>query len=236
MIHATALPHGAQHLPSTPAQARPDPTRIAAISGAIALNVAVMLALLRPVDLPLPSLKDLGDRIVVQWIEPVPVVPPPPLPPQIIPDTPQPPAPATRTPIPPTPVAPTSSEQARPMDIVVEPAPPATPTFNEPITATPTTPLAGPLTGAALAMREAPRPTYPREALRDGREGVVQLLVMVDRNGNPTDVRIQRSSGHRDLDQAARQQVLRRWRFHPAMHEGRAVDASGLVEVAFTLQ
>jgi len=47
---------------------------------------------------------------------------------------------------------------------------------------------------------------------------------------------VQSSSGNRSLDEAARKHVLKRWMFRPAMQGGRAVQAIGLVPVAFSLQ
>ena len=72
-------------------------------------------------------------------------------------------------------------------------------------------------------------------AMSDARSGTVLLQVLVDTDGRPLDVRIARSSGHRELDEAARQQVLRRWHFQPAIRGGAPVQAIGLVPVAFSL-
>ena len=238
-----ALPHGPlhaasrfHHLPS--ARPAPDPVRISAIAGAIAINIGVLLALLRPMDLPLPSLETLGQRVPVQMVDVRPKPLPPEKPPELVRDTrpdpaPRPPLPQTRAPTPAAPAVPVELPGA--MDIPAEAIPPThaagTSEGSEAVATLP-----GPLTGANLALRDAPRPAYPRDALLDGRQGVVRLLVKVDREGRPLEVTVERSSGHRDLDQTARQQVLRRWRFHPAMHEGRAMEASGFVEVAFTLE
>ena len=54
-------------------------------------------------------------------------------------------------------------------------------------------------------------------------------------DGKPIDVRIERSSGHRMLDVAARKQVLAKWRFRPAMQDGHRVQAIGLIPVDFHL-
>lgn len=89
--------------------------------------------------------------------------------------------------------------------------------------------------GSQLAYASAPAPAYPRNALRDGTEGTVILEVTVDENGKPIDVVIATSSGSRELDRAAREQVLRAWRFQPAMQDGHAVRAIGRVPVNFTL-
>jgi protein TonB len=59
--------------------------------------------------------------------------------------------------------------------------------------------------------------------------------VLVDVDGRPLEVTIQRSSGNRDLDAAARRQVLRKWTFRPAMKDGRAVQAIGIVPIDFNL-
>ena len=61
------------------------------------------------------------------------------------------------------------------------------------------------------------------------------LQVRVGVDGSPVDVAVARSSGVRALDQAARLQVLKHWRFQPAMRDGQAVEALGLVPVAFSL-
>ena len=105
-------------------------------------------------------------------------------------------------------------------------------------TASPDTiePQAGtPLPGVRLEYLQAPAPGYPRDALRDGIQGTVMLQVLVDVDGRPLDVQIQHSSGNRQLDNAARRQVLERWMFRPAMKDGRAVQAIGLVPIAFNL-
>ena len=71
--------------------------------------------------------------------------------------------------------------------------------------------------------------------LRAGDEGTVLLRVLVDETGRPREVSIETSSGHRLLDQAAREQVLAKWRFHPATRQGRAVAAYALVPIDFKL-
>ncbi|MCD9005384.1 energy transducer TonB [Luteimonas sp. XNQY3] len=55
------------------------------------------------------------------------------------------------------------------------------------------------------------------------------------RDGRPMDVRLHRSSGHRELDRAAMRHVQRHWTFQPAMRDGVAVEAIGLVPIAFDL-
>ena len=91
------------------------------------------------------------------------------------------------------------------------------------------------LAGAQLQYRSAPPPAYPIQSLRNHEQGTVLLRVEVDSHGQPVAVSVERSSGSRNLDQAARQQVLRHWRFEPAQRDGMAVPAIGLVPVQFSL-
>ena len=70
----------------------------------------------------------------------------------------------------------------------------------------------------------------------DGIEGTVLLKVLVDVDGKPLSVEIERSSGNRRLDDAARRQVLRKWMFRPAIRDGQAIQVFGMVPVSFSLQ
>lgn len=94
---------------------------------------------------------------------------------------------------------------------------------------------AGPPSLETLAYDVHPAPRYPRQALRAGKEGTVTLRVLVDEQGWPKSVEIEHSSGHRELDRTAREHVLAKWRFHPAMRQGRAISAYALVPIDFRL-
>lgn len=208
-----------------------DPNRIAAGSGALALNAVLVLALLAPVARPIAErLAPEPDIVFVQPVKRLPVRPPLPLP--IEPERPRRPAPADP--------APRVQPDGPPAQTVV---PDAT---GEPAAATTTgldtrsepgdiAPPVAATVGAGLQYIDAPPPPYPRTALQERRTGTVMLEVLVDTEGRPVDVRIVQSSGHRDLDQAARRQVLKRWRFRPANEDGRTVQALGLVPVEFHL-
>lgn len=72
------------------------------------------------------------------------------------------------------------------------------------------------------AIREAkpdylknPAPVYPHLARERGWEGVVMLKVLVEKNGKPSQVLVEKSSGYKILDQAALKSV-RNWEFLPA--------------------
>lgn len=83
-----------------------------------------------------------------------------------------------------------------------------------------------------LAIR--PQPTYPLQALRAGEEGTVLVLAQVDVDGKVTDARVVHHSGSSILDRAAPNEV-RRWKFEPALHDGRPVIASVEVPVNYRL-
>ncbi len=83
-----------------------------------------------------------------------------------------------------------------------------------------------------LASNQAPK--YPPQALRSGVEGSVSVRVEVDASGMPTDVKVVERSGERsrDLDRAVTDAV-RKWRFEPAMENGKAVAGAVVVPVEF---
>ncbi|PTN54951.1 energy transducer TonB [Stenotrophomonas panacihumi] len=206
-----------------------DPSRILALSTAIALHLLALLLLLIP--LSHRAMPPAPQPVTPRWQMPI-TVPTPPVPIPIAPNEPrpvQPPTPIHRS-VPTPPVA-------QPSEALVDNAVNALPANDTP--AVPTTDI-GPATtppqvGASLQYLRAPPPSYPRAALKDRLQGTVLLQVRVDTDGRPVAVDIARSSGHRVLDQAAQQQVMRQWRFRPAMQDGHAVEAIGLVPVAFSL-
>lgn len=212
---------------SQPFAFRFDPSRILALSTAIALHLLALLLLLIPLSHRAPPVEPRTPT--PRWQLPV-TVPTPPVP---VPITQHPPTPPT------APVHPVALDPphaiAPPVADAADFAQPADPVpAADPMDAGPTG-IAPPTVGASLQYLRAPAPTYPRAALHDHLEGTVLLQVRVDVEGRPVAVDIARSSGHRLLDQAARQQVLQRWRFRPAFLDGRAVEAIGLVPVAFSL-
>lgn len=225
MVHALAHPR----LQAGQLQERPNATRIAAFSGAIAVNVIALLLLLMPITTPQPiALPDADPPFV--WIVPdkkpevVPIVSPRQTP------RPQKTEPAVR-PQPQANVAPTDDQV-----VVVQGSEAVAPVIDTVVESTTIQAATGPIAAVRLEYADAPAPAYPRDALRMKLEGTVLLQVLVDVDGRPLDVQVQTSSGHRQLDEAARRHVLKRWMFRPAMREGRAVQAVGLVPVAFALQ
>jgi protein TonB len=86
-----------------------------------------------------------------------------------------------------------------------------------------------------LAYLHAPPPRFPTAALRRQQQGTVLLEVLVDEQGVPRVVTLVRSSGYPLLDGEARRHVLKRWRFRPALRDGVAIPARGLVPLRFAI-
>ena len=79
-----------------------------------------------------------------------------------------------------------------------------------------------------------PRPSYPPEAYRSREEGTVVVMAQVDAMGNASDVELVKRSGSRVLDRAAMNEV-RKWKFKPAMKDGKAVASAVKVPVDYRL-
>ena len=228
--------------PATPPRhlsLRLDATRISGISSAIALHLVALGLLMMPARTPMPT-DAVGPRIRVEPLfEPLPPPPPPP-PIQVEVVQRKPIRPATRPTPARLPTATASQPVASNIDIAVIEAPAIIVDHGDPAPALPAggdiTPAdSGPLAGIALQYLLKPKPSYPREALQAGMQGTVLLRVTVDEKGRPVDVQVEKSSGHRLLDRAAREQVLRRWSFVPAQRNGVAVKAVGTVPVDFRI-
>jgi len=206
---------------------RIDTSRILALSTAIALHLLALSLLLIP--LSRRAMPDPPAPITPRWQMPI-LVPTPPLPPMPIekkqPPTVDPIVPVTSAP----PVVPTTDVAiVESVATTAAPSAPSTDSLAAPESVSPALP------GASLRYLQAPPPAYPRAALTGRQQGTVLLQVRVGVDGAPVEVVVAHSSGFRALDQAARQQVLKHWRFQPAMRDGQAVEALGLVPVAFSL-
>ena len=78
-------------------------------------------------------------------------------------------------------------------------------------------------------------PRYPESARRRQEQGRVMVGVSVATDGTPIDTRVDASSGHPALDEAA-MDAVRRWRFVPGTQNDRPVVASAQVPIVFRLQ
>jgi periplasmic protein TonB len=208
---------------------RLDFTRIAAEAGAITINAVALLLLLAPMSVHVPAVEQSETFIPILPLQPrqPPLPPPPPkrvevTRPRVVPTTPA--VVQQKIEVQPMPIVeplngdlPVDSAQAAKADLGIGHA------------------IAEPLVGAHLEYEIASPPPYPVDAIRNSLTGTVMLRVLVDVDGKPIDVWIERSSGHRVLDAAARKHVLAKWRFRPAMQDGRTVQAMGLIPVDFHL-
>ena len=230
---AHALPSSAGFALLKPAE-KPhlDPARILTMSGTIAINLLAFGLLMMPLSMPPPAIPvDEKPRDQFRWIpreKPKPEVV------DFVKDTkPAPPIakPVEQRPITPKPIEIASSEviTTSGTEFVPDASENTGPTESNIPASTGPAPM-------QLEYRLAPAPTYPKRALQQRLTGTVLLQVLVGLDGRPLDVSIAQSSGHRDLDEAARAQVLKRWSFQPATKNGQAVQAIGMVPIQFALQ
>ncbi|MGB6144596.1 MAG: energy transducer TonB, partial [Rhodanobacter sp.] len=139
-------------------------------------------------------------------------------PPKIIQQVNPPPTPPPPTPPPPVTEVSANAVQAPP------PAPPAPPAPPPDIAA-----------GSDLSYGTRPSPPYPPMAARQRHEGTVTLLILVGLDGSPKSVEVEKSSGYRELDRAAKDWVMRHWKFNPEVKAGKKVEGYARVPINFNL-
>lgn len=99
--------------------------------------------------------------------------------------------------------------------------------------------MGGPETQATRGVFLAPvllvkiEPAYSEEARKGKVQGTVVLLVEIDANGRPRDIRVRRPLGFGLEERAV--EAVGRWRFRPAYRDGKPVPCSAQVEVNFKL-
>lgn len=79
------------------------------------------------------------------------------------------------------------------------------------------------------------RPSYPSTARRLGAEGTTLLRVYVAADGRVTDVQLDQTAGHPDLDRAAAEAV-RRWKFEPGRRGSEPIGMWVRLPVQFVLK
>ncbi|MEO8366859.1 MAG: energy transducer TonB [Pseudoxanthomonas sp.] len=211
-------------------ETRPELSRILAIAAVILVHVLAFLLLLVPLaDSQLQIAAPKQER----WTLPV-EIPTPPTPPVVVPVVPHQPV-VTPTDSHPVTHDPQTSNPAI-VDQGTQPAtaqPAITSDFTGNIGPVDTSPVQ---LGSQLETVTATAPRYPRDEARAGVQGRVLLRILVGIDGRPLEVTIDQSSGNRTLDKTAREHVLKTWVFKPAMRNGQAVQAYGLVPIDFTMQ
>lgn len=206
--------------------------RVVAIAVVVALHVFAFGRMLLPTP---PKASERGARVELPIPIPRDVPPPPPPPPRVITPVPKiippivtPPRPQERRPIDPPPQS--LPQQAHVADRGEERAPPPVPTV-----APSGPPVAAKPAAAELVATVATAPQYPAREQRLGIQGSARLRILVGVDGRAREVEVLGTKGSPAFGRAARQQVMRRWRFQPAEREGRAVEAWGTVTILFRL-
>ncbi len=203
-------------------------SRTGSITLALTLHITALLLLALPVDQPAPATAPERAVTTITLIEatPLPVELPLPVEPKPLPRIPRerPAAVAAHVPV---------TESSATTALAVAPAAIDSPVDHQPVAMTGPASAGG--TNVSLAYIDVVNPRYPRDARRLGEQGTVLLSVQVDRDGRPTRIDIERSSGSRRLDRAAREAV-QQWRFRPVQVDGVAVPARGTVPIAFNLE
>jgi periplasmic protein TonB len=179
--------------------------RLTGLVATVVLHIVLVYALItglarKIVEVVLPPLET---KIIEAARPPTPDKPPPPPPPKLVPPPPPfIPAPEVRIQMP---------VQAAPA-ITVAPAPTPPPA---PVVIAPTPPPV--LASAPETVPDScERPPYPAAWRRAGEAGEVRLRVLVDVNGRVLESRVERSSGYRRLDEAAREAALE-CKYRPGM-------------------
>ncbi|GAA0718683.1 energy transducer TonB [Dokdonella soli] len=205
-----------------------DWSRVTAMSTAVAAHVVAVALVAMPLALPSPRILPAAVEVALREVVPPPVVPTPPEP--VAP----PHVPRLHTPVATTPKA--SPVNAVTTDIT-SPMPVSAATTSIANAPTDIAPASAPAAAGetrTLAYNGALRLVYPPAAARAHEQGTVLLRVLVDVRGAAQRIEIARSSGHTQLDAAAREAV-RHARFRPVLQGGQPVPAWGLVPIEFRL-
>jgi len=151
---------------------------------------------------------------IVEEVKPPPEKPPPPPPPRLAaPPPPYIPPPEVQVQVPvtaPTITAVTTVKPAEPVPPPARPAPPPAPVK-------PHVPLR---VAAVVDAKACEKPAYPPASLRANETGIVLLSFLIDVDGTVLESKVERSSGHRRLDEAARN-GLGLCKFKPATVDGK---------------
>jgi protein TonB len=108
--------------------------------------------------------------------------------------------------------------------VAVQEGPPPAPPAPEPVIAA----------RADASYLNNPPPQYPPVALRQGWQGTVQLRVLVQPDGRPSTITLEKTSGKKVLDDAALA-VVQSWRFVPSKRGDTAIEGWVSFPIEFSL-
>src|SRR3954464_2552466 len=209
------------------AQPRSSGRRTAGIIFTIVLHIVLIYALMhglarKIVEIVAPPLET---KIIEEVKPPQPEKPPPPPPKLTTPPPPFIPPPEVNIQVPvqpPTITAVTPTPPPAPAPMV--PTPPPAPIAREPVRTAP-----------VVQAASCQRPDYPPASRRANETGTVLLNFLIDVNGKIVESKVERSSGHLRLDEAARA-ALGLCKFMPATVDGKPTRAWARIEYVWRLE
>ena len=207
------------------AHPRSSSRRLAGIVATIVLHIVLIYALLhglarKIVEVVAPPLQT---KIIEEIKPPQPEKPPPPPPKLAAPPPPFIPPPEINIQIP---------VQQAPTITAVTPTPPPAPVAIVP---TPPAPRAPVRTPPVVQAASCDKPEYPPASRRANETGTVLLSFLIDESGKIVESKVERSSGYRRLDEAARA-GLELCKFRPATVDGKPTRAWARIEYVWTLE
>jgi len=202
--------------------------RTAGIILTIVLHIVLIYALLhglarKIVNIVAPPLET---KIIEEIKPPQPEKPPPPPPKLAAPPPPfiPPPEVNIQIPIQPPPTITAAPTPPPPAPVVIAPPPPPTPAPAAPVRTPP-----------VVLASSCEKPEYPSASRRANETGTVLLSFLIDQSGKVIDSKIERSSGFRRLDEAAKA-GLGLCKFRPATVNGAPVQAWARIEYVWRLE
>ena len=209
------------------AQPRSSGRRTAGVILTIVLHIVLIYALLhglarKIVNIVAPPLET---KIIEEIKPPQPEKPPPPPPKLAAPPPPfiPPPEVNIQIPIQPPPTITAAPTPPTPAPVVIAPPPP------------PAAPVAPVRTPPVVLASSCEKPEYPSASRRSNETGTVLLSFLIDQSGKVIDSKIERSSGFRRLDEAAKA-GLGLCKFRPATVNGAPVQAWARIEYVWRLE
>ncbi len=187
--------------------------RLAGLAVVVAFHVALVYALVHGLARQIVEVirQPLETKIIEEIKAPPPDKPPPPPPPKLT--------------TPPPPYIPPPEVQVQ-VPVVIAPAITAVTDVKPPLEVR---------TAPVVDASTCDKPAYPPAALRANETGLVRLRFLIDTDGKVLDSKIERSSGSRRLDEAARA-GLTLCKFKPATLNGRPEQTWGRIDYLWKIE
>lgn len=101
-------------------------------------------------------------------------------------------------------------------------------------TSTSTTPPSRAVTSLKKPNIRTHPPKYPPSAIRERKQGTVLVKIVIDTEGVPEEITVERSSGHQELDESAIE-AAKSWRFDPLVKDGKPERQIIIMPITFNL-